>query len=101
MSQFGEVLHGAAPIMTVLGIGGIWAWYRLERIKLEKGYPIENVWGKPMHPAKPAEDMTALRSELDRKSAQVNRLEERVATLERILTDRSSALAAEIDRLRS
>jgi hypothetical protein len=97
MEPFIEIF---APLAAVMGIGGLGAWFYLERMKIKNGYPTENIWGKPMYPKGSDDKITALENDLARKSAQIARLDERVQTLERILTDRSSGLAAEIDRLR-
>jgi hypothetical protein len=89
------------PAVAVMSIGGLGAWFSLERLKIQKGYPLESMWGRALHPKVADEQVTTLKADLDRKTAQITRLEERVQTLERILTDRSSNLSAEIDRLRS
>lgn len=94
-------MHSVGPFVAMICIAGLIAWYRLERLKLEKGYPVESMWGKPLHPKAGDSEIAALKAELDRRNSQVERLESRVATLERILTDRGSQIAAEIDRLRS
>jgi hypothetical protein len=90
-----------APLAAVMGIAGLGAWFYLERMKIKNGYPTENIWGKPMYPKASDDKILTLQDDLHGKSAQIARLEERVQTLERILTDRSSNLSAEIDLLRS
>jgi hypothetical protein len=101
MAEFGHLIEALSPIAAVMGIGGLGAWFYLERMKIKNGYPTENIWGKPMYPKASDDKIITLENDLARKAAQISRLEERVQTLERILTDRSSNLSAEIDRLRS
>jgi hypothetical protein len=101
MADVSPLIEVFAPLAAVMGIGGLGAWFYLERMKIKNGYPTENIWGKPMYPKASDDKILTLENELVRKSAQIARLEERVQTLERILTDRSSHLSAEIDRLRS
>jgi hypothetical protein len=95
-----HVISELLPYFAIMGIGGLGAWFYLERLKIKNGYPTENIWGKPMYPKATDDKIAALESDIARKGGQIQRLEERVQTLERILTDRSSALAAEIDQLR-
>jgi hypothetical protein len=91
-------------VMLVAGavsIAGVFAWYRLARLKIDRGYPLETtIWGKPVYPRASDAEMASLRAALEQKDAQMARLDARVQTLERILTDRSHGLAHEIDRLR-
>ncbi len=100
MSEKVIFFESIAPVIAILGVGGIAAWAYLERIKIKSGYPTENIWGKPMYPKASDDKIVALEANAARKDAQIARLEERVQTLERILTDRSASLSAEIDRLR-
>jgi hypothetical protein len=95
-----HVIAELLPFFVIMGIGGIAAYVYLERIKLKNGYPKENIWGKPMYPKASDDKIASLEADIARKGGQIQRLEERVQTLERILTDRSSTLAAEIDQLR-
>jgi hypothetical protein len=95
-----QVVSELLPYLAIIGIGSIAAYVYLERIKLKNGYPKENIWGKPMYPKASDDKIAALEADISRKSVQIQRLEERVQILERILTDRSSTLATEIDQLR-
>ncbi|MCJ7422258.1 hypothetical protein [Sphingomicrobium astaxanthinifaciens] len=86
-----------AFIIAALAIIG---WVITETLKVKHGYPVEDSWGRKVEPRDPAklarlqEENAALRDQLD---AVYDRLE----TLERIVTDRPSRLAEEIDNLKS
>ncbi|MBN8830247.1 MAG: hypothetical protein J0G94_06355 [Sphingomonadales bacterium] len=97
-------MHWGGPffVLTIIGMS-FGAWILTTWIRARHGYPIENEWG----------GMTA-RGDLDagRKIAllsnengalkdKIDRLEERVRVLERIVTDKSADLAHEIERLRA
>ncbi|MFZ5703740.1 MAG: hypothetical protein ACOY5R_00570 [Pseudomonadota bacterium] len=80
MANLFYFMIGSAPILAILG------WVATEWMSLRK------------------KQIEAISTEAAEKAAQyaakTERLEQRVAVLERILTDRSTTLAVEIDRLR-
>lgn len=78
------------------------AWVITTAIRARHGYPIENEWGGHVDRRNPDQEraISLLSNENDKLKGQIARLEERIAVLERIATDRPGRLAEEIDRLR-
>ncbi|PZO88458.1 MAG: hypothetical protein DI623_12630 [Sphingomonas sanxanigenens] len=78
------------------------AWVITTAIRARHGYPIENEWGGKVDRRNPDQEraISLLSNENDKLKGQIARLEERIAVLERIATDRPGRLAEEIDRLR-
>jgi hypothetical protein len=78
------------------------AWVLTTWIRAKHGYPVENEWGGTTHKADPDAErkINLLSSENEKLAGQVLRLEERIAVLERIATDKPARLAAEIENLR-
>ena len=92
---------GPDMIIWIVGIctGG---WLINNWIRAKHGYPLEDEWGgKTEHPAIPAQrQMSLLSNENADLKGKIVRLEERVAVLERIATDKRALLSEEIEALR-
>ena len=86
-----------AIIAMVFGGQALKTW-----IRARHGYPMVDDEGRVTSPEMPdaARRIHLLAGENGRLKDQIGRLEERVAVLERIATDRSRHLADEIDALR-
>lgn len=90
----------AVLLIAVVAIGG---WVFTTWIRVRHGYPLEGSWGQKLKPEVNRETMERIRlltQEHAQTSAELGALKDRVAVLERIVTDRGGALAAEIDGLR-
>ena len=100
-------------ILTIVSIGvigtvivvaaGVFGWIYNTRMKIKNGYPLESMWGKPLHPqvtSQAQERITLLTQENAGLRAELGSLKDRMATVERIVTDRGYQLGHEIERLR-
>jgi hypothetical protein len=90
---------------AVIGIGVIAmavAWIVNTWIRVKHGYPLENSWGKPVYPRsdQAAERVTLLSQENAALQAELGSLKDRLANVERIVTDRGFQLSHEIEQLR-
>jgi hypothetical protein len=85
--------------IIALSIGG---WMVTTWIRARHGYPVENEWGGMSHRASPETErkIDLLSNENGQLKGQIGRLEERIAVLERIVTDKPARLADEIEKLR-
>ena len=88
-------------VLTIIAISTI-GWVATSWIRARHGYPVEGEWGGSVSKSDPDAErkIALLSSENERMAAQVSRLEERIAVLERIATDAPSRLTAEIERLK-
>lgn len=78
-------------------------WVLSTWIRARHGYPVENEWSGISHKDdRPREErkISLLTQENERLTGQVSRLEERIATLERIATDPAERTARQIEQLR-
>ncbi|MFN5632696.1 MAG: hypothetical protein ACK473_11900 [Sphingomonadales bacterium] len=77
-------------------------WIINNWIRARHGYPLEDEWGGKTERALPDAErkIGLLTSENEALTGKISRLEERVAVLERIATDKSSRLSEEIENLR-
>ena len=92
---------GPTFILAIIAIS-TFGWVATSWIRARHGYPVEGEWGGTVSKSDPEAErkIALLSSENERLTGQVSRLEERIAVLERIATDASSRLTAEIERLK-
>ena len=93
--------HGPGFIVAIVAMS-MGAWVITSWIRAKHGYPLEGEWGGTVTKSDPEGNrkIELLTSENDKLHGQVNRLEERLAVLERIATDAPGRLTAEIEKLR-
>ena len=90
---------------AVIGVGVVsmsLAWVVNTWIRVKNGYPLENSWGKAVYPKSTVaeERVSLLTQENAQLRAEVGSLKDRLANVERIVTDSGYQLTHEIDRLR-
>ena len=86
-----------------LGAMGIAASFQINRMKIKNGYPLEGMWGQSLKPGSDkdtAQRVTLLTQENAQLRAELGSLKDRLANVERIVTDGGYHLGAEIDALR-
>ncbi len=88
--------------------GMVWPFLQVEprksRLRILNGYPLENSWGKAIYPktdGETVERVKLLTQENAQLRAELGAIKDRLATVERIVTDESHALVREIEDLRS
>lgn len=95
----GFIIAGA----FVLGAGGIFASVHNTRLKIKNGYPLTGGWGQAIHPKSTTEDgerIKLLSAENAQLRAELGSVKDRLATVERIVTDGGYSLTHEIEALR-
>lgn len=106
MMEFADFLPYLGWIIAgafTLGAGGILASLHTTRMKIKNGYPLEGMWGQSLKPstdAQTAERVALLTQENAQLRAELGSMKDRLATVERIVTDSGYQLTSEIDRLR-
>lgn len=91
---------GAGLFIAILAIGG---WIFTTWLRVRHGYPLDGAWGQAVYPQKNEEmagRITLLSQENAQLRAEIGSMKDRLAVVERIVTDGSHTLAHEIDRLR-
>ena len=90
------------PMISVIVVAGVVGWVITTWLRIKNGYPLDGAWGQALHPKtdqEAAERIKLLTSENAQLRAEIGSIKDRMETIERILTDRPSLLAQEIDRL--
>jgi len=87
-------------IMAALGIGG---WVLTTWLRIKNGYPLDGAWGQAIYPKKNEEAIERIKllsQENAQLRAELGSIKDRLANVERIVTDDSHRLAQEIETLR-
>ena len=98
--QFIANLFPFIAILASLGIGG---WVITTWLRIKNGYPLDGAWGQAIYPQKNEEvieRVKLLSTENAQLRAELGSVKDRLATVERIVTDDSHRLTQEIDALR-
>ena len=90
------------PWVAVITAVTVGAWVFTTWLRIKNGYPLENSWGKALHPTTDRESQERIKlltTENAQLRAEIGSVKDRLETIERIVTDQPSLLAQEIDRL--
>jgi len=98
-----EFLQPFFVIGTILGCLGIAGWVATTWLRIKHGYPLDGAWGQAIYPKKNDEAMERIKlltGENAQLRAELGSIKDRLANVERIVTDGSVALDREIEALR-
>ena len=91
-----------AGVVAISG-AGILASVHNTRLKIKNGYPIEGMWGQSLKPEMTSEAMERVKLVTQENAglrAELAAVKDRLAVVERIVTDKGFDVARQIDRLR-
>lgn len=86
-----------------VGAAGIFGWIHTTRLRIQHGYPLDGAWGQALKPSTDGETkqrVTLLTQENAELRAELGAMKDRLANVERIVTDENYGLSSEIDKLR-
>ena len=99
----GFPFHAFAPVAIIVGLAMTVGWVITTWIRARHGYPLEGAWGKEVYPRTGDEAMERIKllsTENAQLKAELGSLKDRMANVERIVTDDSHRLTQEIESLR-
>ena len=91
------------PFVALMGVMGIGGWIFTTWLRVKNGYPLEGSWGQAIYPKtndEAMERMKLITAENAQLRAELGAVKDRLATVERIVTDSSYRLGHEIESLR-
>ena len=97
-----DVLNAVAPVVAVVGLAGVGGWVFTTWLRVKNGYPLENSWGKAVYPKTSDEAMERIKllaQENAQLRAELGSVKDRLAVVERIVTDEGGRLSHEIEAL--
>ena len=92
-----------APVVGIVGLAAVLGWIFTTWLRIKHGYPLDGAWGQAIYPKsndEAAERIKLLSSENAQLRAEIGSIKDRLATVERIVTDDSHRLTQEIEALR-
>ncbi|HWH16885.1 MAG TPA: hypothetical protein VNT77_00880 [Allosphingosinicella sp.] len=92
-----------APVAAMIGILAVGGWIFTTWLRVKHGYPLDGAWGQAVYPQKNDETMERVKllsAENAQLKAELGSIKDRLATVERIVTDDSHRLTQEIESLR-
>jgi hypothetical protein len=92
-----------APLIALLGVLAIGGWIITTWLRIKHGYPLDGAWGQAIYPKsgdEAVERIKLISSENAQLRAELGSIKDRLATVERIVTDDGHRLTQEIEALR-
>ena len=92
-----------APVFAIVGLAAVGGWVLTTWLRIKNGYPLESAWGQAIYPKKSDEAMERIKllsTENAQLRAELGAMKDRLANVERIVTDDSHRLTHEIEALR-
>jgi predicted metal-binding membrane protein len=92
-----------APLIAILGVLAIGGWILTTWLRIKHGYPLDGAWGQAVYPKTGDEALERIKlisSENAQLRAELGSIKDRLATVERIVTDDGHRLNQEIEALR-
>jgi hypothetical protein len=96
------ILTGSLPLVAIVVCVWVGGWVLVSWLRMKHGYPLETSSGQPLHSgatSETAERIKLLTTENAQLRAELGSIKDRLATMERIVTDQPSSLARDIDAL--
>ena len=101
--QIFETIQGFFPLIVIMGAMGIGGWVLTTWLRIKNGYPLDGAWGQAVYPRTDQESVERIKllsQENAQLRAELGSVKDRLANVERIVTDDSHRLSQEIDSLR-
>jgi hypothetical protein len=96
-------LRDLMPLVGVVTLVGVLGWVMTTWLRIKHGYPLDGAWGQAVYPRTSDEAMERIKllsAENAQLRAELGSIKDRLATVERIVTDDSHRLTQEIEALR-
>jgi len=91
------------PLIAVVASVAVGGWVFTTWLRIKNGYPLDGSWGQALYPKKDDETIERVRllsQENAQLRAEIGSIKDRLANVERIVTDSSHSLDREIEQLR-
>ena len=96
--------HELVPLIGLFGVMALGGWVLTTWLRVKHGYPLDGAWGQAIYPQRNEETLERVKllsSENAQLRAELGSIKDRLATVERIVTDEGHRLTQEIEGLRS
>jgi len=103
MDQIFTVISTVGPIAAIIATVIVAGWIVTTWLRIKNGYPLNGAWGQAIYPkndGETVERVKLLTQENAQLRAELGSIKDRLATVERIVTDEAHSLTREIEDLR-
>jgi len=98
-----ESLLELAPFIATIAVAGVAGWVITTWMRIKNGYPLDGSWGQAVYPKtdnEAKERIKLLTQENAELRAELGSIKDRMANVERIVTDGTHQLTQDIEALR-
>lgn len=98
------MITGFFPYVALMATAGVLGWVVTTWMRIRNGYPLDGQWGQALYPKnndETVERIKLLSQENAQLRAELGAIKDRLANVERIVTDSSHSLDREIEGLRA
>ncbi len=98
-----EIFNSIAPLAAIIGIFAVGGWVFTTWLRIKNGYPLDGAWGQAVYPKTSDDAMERVKlisQENAQLRAELGSVKDRLAVVERIVTDTGHGLSHEIEALR-
>ncbi len=98
-----QLVTDLLPVIAVVGVAGTVGWVVNTWLRVRHGYPLDGAWGQAVYPKRDdeaIERVKLLSQENAQLRAELGSMKDRIANVERIVTDSGYRLTHEIEALR-
>ncbi|OYY90593.1 MAG: hypothetical protein B7Y45_06490 [Sphingomonas sp. 28-66-16] len=91
------------PAIAAVGVAGMIGWVLTTWMRIRHGYPLDGSWGQAIYPKTDQESIERIKllsQENAQLRAELGSIKDRLANVERIVTDGAHSLDREIELLR-
>ena len=102
VAQVFDFVTSILPWISLIVAVSVGGWVFTTWLRIKNRYPLETSWGTPLHPKADRESVERIRlltTENAQLRAELGSVKDRLENIERIVTDKPSRLAKEIEAL--
>ncbi len=92
-----------APLIATVTVAGVAGWVITTWMRIRHGYPLDGAWGQAVYPKTSSAELERIRllsQENAELRAELGSVKDRLANVERIVTDSGFGLTQQIEALR-
>jgi len=97
------LISSMGPMIAIIVAVAVTGWVITTWMRIRHGYPLDGAWGQAVYPRnndEAVERVKLLTQENAQLRAEIGSIKDRLANIERIVTDESHTLTREIEQLR-
>ena len=98
-----EAFRVIGPTVTAVGMAGMAGWVITTWLRIKNGYPLDGAWGQAVYPKTSSQEIERIKllsQENAQLRAEISSVKDRLANVERIVTDSGYQLTHQIEALR-